>query len=59
MLVSDLPMKRSSVTHIEKTEDGGLESNTIAESTYGRSAEKEDFKVTAPYHPTEDERTRC
>ena len=45
MLVSDLPMKRASVTQIEKTEDGGLESNTIAESTYGWSAEEVLLKV--------------
>lgn len=45
MVVSDLPIKRASVTQLEKTEDGGLESNTIAESTYGWSAEEVLLKV--------------
>lgn len=45
MLVSDLPMKRSAVTQIEKDEDGGLNANTIAESTYGWSAEEVLLKV--------------
>ena len=45
MLVSDLPMKRSAVTQIEKAKDGSLNANTIAESTYGWSAEEVLLKV--------------
>ncbi len=45
MLVSDLPMKRSTVTQIEKAKDGSLNANTIAESTYGWSAEEVLLKV--------------
>ena len=45
MLVSDLPMKRSAVTQIEKAKDGSVNSTTIAESTYGWSAEEVLLKV--------------
>ena len=45
MLVSDLPMKRSSVTQLEKDEAGRLTSTTITESTYGWSAEEVLLKV--------------
>ena len=45
MLVSDLPMKRSAVTQIEKAKDGSLNANTIAGSTYGWSAEEVLLKV--------------
>lgn len=45
MLVSDLPMKRSAVTQIEKAKDGSVNANTIAESTYGWSAEEVLLKV--------------
>ena len=45
MLVSDLPMKRSAVTQIEKAKDGSLNANTIVESTYGWSAEEVLLKV--------------
>lgn len=45
MLVSDLPMKRSAVTQIEKDKDGSLNATTIAESTYGWSAEEVLLKV--------------
>ena len=45
MLVSDLPMKRSAVTQIEKDKDGSVNSTTIAESTYGWSAEEVLLKV--------------
>jgi predicted ATPase len=45
MLVSDLPMKRSAVTQIERAKDGSLNANTIAESTYGWSAEEVLLKV--------------
>ena len=45
MLVSDLPMKRSAVTQIEKAKDGNLNATTIAESTYGWSAEEVLLKV--------------
>ena len=45
MLVSDLPMKRSAVTQIEKDKDGNLNATTIAESTYGWSAEEVLLKV--------------
>lgn len=45
MLVSDLPLKRSSVTHVEKDDNGNLNSTTITESTFGWSAEEVLFKV--------------
>jgi hypothetical protein len=45
MLVSDLPMKRSAVTQIEKDEKGNLNSTTIAKNTYGWSAEEVLLKV--------------
>lgn len=45
MLVSDLPMKRSAVTQIEKDKDGSVNATTIAESTYGWSAEEVLLKV--------------
>lgn len=45
MLVSDLPLKRSSVTHAEKDENGNLNATTITESTYGWSAEEVLLKV--------------
>ena len=45
MLVSDLPMKRSNVTQIEKDDKGNLSATTISESTYGWSAEEVLLKV--------------
>ncbi len=45
MLVSDLPMKRSSVTQVEKDERGNLLANSISECTYGWSAEEVLLKV--------------
>ena len=45
MIVSDLPMKRSSVIQAEKDENGNLKSTTISESTYGWSAEEVLLKV--------------
>lgn len=45
ILVSDLPMNRSNVTQIEKDEEGNLNATTIAESTYGWSAEEVLLKV--------------
>ena len=45
MLVSDLPLKRSIVTQVEKDINGNLNSTTISESTYGWSAEEVLFKV--------------
>lgn len=45
MLVSDLPMKRSAVTQVEKTEDGRLNATVITECTYGWSAEEVLLKV--------------
>lgn len=45
MLVSDLPLKRSVVTQVEKDEDGELKATTISESTYGWSAEEVLLKV--------------
>ncbi len=45
MLVSDLPLKRSSVTHVEKDDNGSLKATTITESTYGWSAEEVLLKV--------------
>ena len=40
MLVSDLPMNRSSVTQLEKDIDGNLNATQISECTYGWSAEE-------------------
>lgn len=45
MLVSDLPMKRSSVTQVEKDERDNLFANSISECTYGWSAEEVLLKV--------------
>ena len=45
MLVSDLPMNRSSVSQWEKNEDGNLIANQIGENTYGWSAEEVLLKV--------------
>lgn len=45
MLVSDLPMKRSSVIQTEKDKDGNLKAAIIAESTFGWSAEEVLLKV--------------
>lgn len=45
MLVSDLPMKRSSVTQVEKDERDNLLANNISECTYGWSAEEVLLKV--------------
>lgn len=45
MLVSDLPLKRSSVTHTERGINGNLISATISENTFGWSAEEVLFKV--------------
>lgn len=45
MLVSDLPMKRSSVIQTEKDENSNLKATTISESTYGWSAEEVLLKV--------------
>lgn len=45
MLVSDLPMKRSSVIQLEKDEEGNLISTPISDCTYGWSAEEVLFKV--------------
>lgn len=45
MLVSDLPMKRSTVTQIEKDDKGKLTATNISESTYGWSAEEVLLKV--------------
>ena len=45
MLVSDLPMKRSSVIQAEKDENSNLKATTISESTYGWSAEEVLLKV--------------
>lgn len=45
MLVSDLPMKRSTVTQIEKDDKGKLSATNISESTYGWSAEEVLLKV--------------
>lgn len=45
MLVSDLPMKRSSVIQTEKDENSNLNATTISESTYGWSAEEVLLKV--------------
>ena len=45
MIVSDLPMKRSSVIQAEKDENSNLKATTISESTYGWSAEEVLLKV--------------
>lgn len=45
LLVSDLPMKRSAVTQIEKDEKGEVNATIISESTYGWSAEEVLLKV--------------
>ena len=45
MLVSDLPMRRSSVIQLEKDEKGNLNAGTISECTYGWSAEEVLLKV--------------
>lgn len=45
MLVSDLPLKRSTVIQMEKDNNGNPNSTTISESTYGWSAEEVLFKV--------------
>ena len=45
MLVSELPMKRSSVTQLEKDEKGNLNATAISECTYGWSAEEVLLKV--------------
>ena len=45
MIVSDLPMKRSVVSQIEKDDEGGLKSTIIPECTYGWSAEEVLLKV--------------
>ena len=45
MLVSDLPMNRSSVTQLEKDKDGNLNATSISECTYGWSAEEVLLKV--------------
>jgi hypothetical protein len=45
MLVSDLPMKRSSVIQLEKDKEGNLVSTPISDCTYGWSAEEVLFKV--------------
>ena len=45
MLVSDLPMKRSSVTQVEKDERDNLFANSISDCTYGWSAEEVLLKV--------------
>lgn len=45
MLVSDLPMKRSSVTQLDKDKKGNLNATVISECTYGWSAEEVLLKV--------------
>lgn len=45
MLVSDLPMKRSSVTQLDKDEKECLTATAISECTYGWSAEEVLLKV--------------
>lgn len=45
MLVSDLPMNRSSVTQLEKDKEGNLHATPIVECTYGWSAEEVLLKV--------------
>lgn len=44
-VVSDLQKERSSVTHIEKDNEGNLKATTIAESTFGWSPEEVLLKV--------------
>ncbi len=45
MLVSDLPVKRSFVTQLEKDEKGNMNATAISECTYGWSAEEVLLKV--------------
>ena len=45
LLVSDLPLKRSSVVQLEKDGEGNLKGTTISESTYGWSPEEVLLKV--------------
>lgn len=45
MVVSDLPMNRSSVTQLEKDSEGNLIATPISECTYGWSAEEVLLKV--------------
>lgn len=45
MIVSDLPLKRSSVIQLENDKNGELIANMISESTYGWSAEEVLLKV--------------
>lgn len=45
MMVSDLPMNRSSVTQLEKDTEGNLIATQISECTYGWSAEEVLLKV--------------
>ncbi len=45
MLVSDLPMKRSSVIQLEKDKENNLNAIAISECTYGWSAEEVLLKV--------------
>lgn len=45
MLVSDLPMKRSSVTQLEKDKEDNLNAIAMSECTYGWSAEEVLLKV--------------
>lgn len=45
MLVSDLPINRSSVTQLEKDTEGNLNATPISECTYGWSAEEVLLKV--------------
>lgn len=45
MLVSDLPLNRSSVTQLEKRKDGNILSTQLTENTYGWSAEEVLLKV--------------
>jgi predicted ATPase len=45
LLVSDLPLKRSSVVQLEKDREGNLKGTTISENTYGWSPEEVLLKV--------------
>ncbi len=45
MIVSDLPLERSSVVHLEKDENGKVSSELIASATYAWSAEEVLLKV--------------
>lgn len=45
MIVSDLPIKRSSVVQLEKDKNGNLSSQLLKASTFGWSAEEVLFKV--------------